>query len=129
MSVVAIIRAYKWLELGILKLLSDFIPNALIYYGDNWLGVIFHLPGEPSKKISEKEEKQILAKCGYNSVFHFKINHLSVFPRVVNTLMLAWGEGYVDEDWEAVNGQEETTELGYRIYDKNIKLVSRTFES
>ncbi|CAL8128686.1 unnamed protein product [Orchesella dallaii] len=125
---VATIRAYKWLELQILQLFSGVVQKLWIYYSENWLGVVVHLPGQSLREISEKEEKRILASCGYNSLIHLKVNNPSIFTRSANTGPLAMGEAYVNGDWETLNGEEDITEMSCRIVLVTTPLRARRWE-
>lgn len=121
---VAFIRAYKWIELQILKLFSPLIRRKGVKLAAS-LGVVLHseqeLESENSKKEAVEQSEIALLKCEkYDKLVHIKYSDSSFFTRVANTGLLGLGESYMDGTWDYCNSPEDLTELGTRVLENNM---------
>jgi len=114
---IAGIRTYKWFELLLLKLFSGPLRRKMISEAEK-LGIVFHLPGQLNTDISKEEENRILQKSGWPSIVRVKINDNSVFPQIANKGALGLGEGYINEQWEIVGGDDEKIRAHVPSYGK-----------
>lgn len=117
MLTVALIRAYKWTELQLLKLFSPLLQSQGVKLAAS-LGVVLY-----SEQDSEESEKSLTKGAQkikkYDKLVHMKYTDNSFFTRIANTGLLGFGECFMDGTINYCNSPEELTEMGTRLLENN----------
>lgn len=115
---VAFIRAYKWIELQVLKLftpwLRSFAKRTLVK-----IGIVLHCPGDP--EWSEIDNERVLTKCSkYDKIIHLNIHDDNVFALVANAGMSGFSEAYLNKTWDICGSEENIAQLCKRVLENNL---------
>ncbi|CAL8143560.1 unnamed protein product [Orchesella dallaii] len=117
--IVGAIRAYKSIELGIIKLFSGLFIN-YIFRRCEKLAIVLHVPQNRNNSISAKEEARILEQSNYSSIIHVKINNMSLYSRALSQGPLAVAEGYIERTWEPMGSDDQIVEIFCRFVDSKM---------
>ncbi|CAL8131182.1 unnamed protein product [Orchesella dallaii] len=117
--IVALIRAYKLIELGIIKLISGPLRKEIIRRFEK-LAIVFHVSTNLNSEIPAEREARILEKSKYSSILHVKINTSSICSRVPNEGLLAVAEEYINWGWEFMGTDDQMVQLFCRVLDSKM---------